>query len=130
MRSRFRTYRLFDRLNLNSIIQMPLFPANNSATPDPVDESMIGKSGMGEVYQAHDNKVGREVAIKVLPAALSADADRLARFEREAKVLAQLNHSGIASIYSLEGRGFRGVPCTRAGRKQTVQAPVLSSNEC
>ena len=62
-------------------------------------QSLIGKGGMGEVYSALDTKLDREVAIKVLPAALAGDPDRLSRFEREAKVLAQLNHPGIASIY-------------------------------
>ena len=55
---------------------------------------------MGEVYKARDTKLDRDVAIKVLPAALSSEPDRLARFEREAKVLASLNHSNIATIYS------------------------------
>ena len=56
---------------------------------------------MGEVYRAHDEKLGREVAIKVLPTALAADRERLARFEREAKVLASLNHPNIAAIYEI-----------------------------
>jgi Tol biopolymer transport system component/tRNA A-37 threonylcarbamoyl transferase component Bud32 len=62
----------------------------------------IGKGGMGEVYRARDTKLDRDVAIKVLPAALAQHPDRLARFEREAKVLAALNHSNIAVIYGLE----------------------------
>jgi Tol biopolymer transport system component len=62
----------------------------------------IGAGGMGEVYRASDSKLGREVAIKTLPAALAADEDRLARFEREAKLLAALNHPHIASVYSLD----------------------------
>jgi Tol biopolymer transport system component len=61
----------------------------------------LGEGGMGEVYRAEDTKLGREVAIKVLPAALTGDADRLARFEREARVLAALNHPHIASIYEV-----------------------------
>ena len=69
-------------------------------------QSLIGRGGMGEVYQALDTKLEREVAIKVLPAALANDADRLARFEREAKVLAQLNHPGIASVYGVEQRAL------------------------
>jgi serine/threonine protein kinase len=59
----------------------------------------IGTGGMGEVYRAKDTKLDREVAIKVLPAALAQDSERLARFEREAKVLASLNHPKIAQIY-------------------------------
>ena len=62
----------------------------------------LGAGGMGEVYRAHDTKLEREVAIKVLPDALAEDPDRLARFEREAKVLASLNHPNIAQIYGLE----------------------------
>ena len=57
---------------------------------------------MGEVYQAHDTKLGREVAIKVLPEAFANDPDRLSRFEREAKMLAALNDPTIATIYGLE----------------------------
>lgn len=62
----------------------------------------IGKGGMGEVYRARDTKLGREVAIKVLPEELAVDEERIARFEREAKLLASLNHPNIASIYGLE----------------------------
>src|SRR5271169_4647245 len=62
----------------------------------------IGAGGMGEVYQAHDTKLGRDVAIKVLPEAFVSDPERLSRFQREAKMLAQLNHPNIATIYGLE----------------------------
>ena len=62
----------------------------------------IGEGGMGEVYQARDTKLDRDVALKVLPEAFTADPDRLARFEREAKVLASLNHPNIGTIYGLE----------------------------
>ena len=65
-------------------------------------EARIGAGGMGEVYRARDTKLGRDVAIKVLPPHLMADADRRARFEREARLLATLNHSNIAQIYGLE----------------------------
>src|SRR6202047_2174583 len=66
----------------------------------------LGAGGMGEVYRAKDTKLDREVAIKVLPAALAQHPDRLARFEREAKVLASLNHPNIAAIYGLEDRAL------------------------
>src|SRR5712692_10684456 len=66
----------------------------------------IGAGGMGEVYRARDTKLDRDVAIKILPAALAQNPDRLARFEREAKVLAALNHPHIAAIYGLEDRAI------------------------
>jgi len=65
----------------------------------------IGRGGMGEVYQAKDQKLGRDVAIKVLPDEFAKDADRVARFQREAKLLASLNHPNIAAIYGLEESG-------------------------
>jgi serine/threonine-protein kinase len=61
----------------------------------------LGEGGMGEVWLATDTKLDREVAIKILPQALAADPDRLARFEREAKVLASLNHPNIAAIHGV-----------------------------
>ena len=69
-------------------------------------QSLIGRGGMGEVYRAVDTKLEREVAVKVLPATLAGDPERLARLEREAKVLAQLNHPGIAAIYGVEDRAL------------------------
>src|SRR3974390_1254797 len=71
--------------------------------------SHLGSGGMGDVYQATDSKLGRGVAVKFLTEAFAADADRIARFEREARVLASLNHPNIAGIYGLEeanGRKF------------------------
>ena len=65
----------------------------------------LGKGGMGEVYRARDTKLDRDVAIKVLPEDFATDPERLARFEREAKLLASLNHANIAAIYGLEDKG-------------------------
>jgi len=62
----------------------------------------LGKGGMGEVFRARDNALGRDVAIKILPVAFAGDADRLARFEREAQALASLNHPNIAQVYAIE----------------------------
>ncbi len=67
--------------------------------------SQLGKGGMGEVYQAKDHVLGRNVAIKILPEEFARDADRVARFQREAKLLASLNHPNIATIHGLEESG-------------------------
>ena len=70
----------------------------------------LGAGGMGEVYRARDQKLGRDVAIKMLPTAFTANADRLARFAREARVLAALNHPNIGAIYGLEeGNGINAL---------------------
>ncbi|MGH9794024.1 MAG: serine/threonine-protein kinase, partial [Candidatus Acidiferrales bacterium] len=68
----------------------------------------LGAGGMGEVYRATDTKLGRDVALKVLPTAFAQDAQRMARFQREAHVLASLNHPHIAAIYGLEETGAVG----------------------
>jgi serine/threonine protein kinase len=81
----------------------------------------LGEGGMGEVYRAHDTKLHRDVAIKVLLDASAADPDRLARFEREAQLLASLNHPRIAAIYGLEEAG--GV---RALVLELVDGPTLA----
>ena len=67
--------------------------------------AQIGEGGMGQVYRATDTRLKRQVAIKILPPSLAADPDRLARFQREAEVLASLNHPNIAGIYGLEESG-------------------------
>ena len=81
----------------------------------------LGAGGMGEVYRAHDSRLNRDVAIKTLPAALADDANRMARLQREAQVLASLSHPNIASIFGLEEAG--GV---RALVMELVEGPTLA----
>ena len=83
--------------------------------------SPLGAGGMGEVYRARDVNLRRDVALKILPAAFSADADRLARFEREARVLASLNHPHIAAIH-----GFEASADVRALVLELVDGPTLA----
>ena len=83
--------------------------------------ALIGEGGMGEVYRATDTQLNRQVALKVLPDTFANDPDRLARFEREAKVLASLNHPGIAAIYGVEESED-----TRALVLELVEGPTLA----
>src|SRR5262245_41353443 len=71
--------------------------------------SAIGAGGMGEVYRAHDSRLSREVAIKILPAAFAGDPDRLQRFEQEARAVAALNHPNILSVFDVVQHD--GSPC-------------------
>ena len=98
---------------------MPLEPGTTLGSFQVI--AKIGEGGMGEVYQARDTKLDRNVALKVLPEAFTADPDRLARFEREAKVLASLNHPNIAHIHGLEDSG--GI---RALVLELVDGPTLA----
>jgi serine/threonine protein kinase len=97
---------------------MPLTPGSRLGPYEIL--APLGAGGMGEVYRAHDTKLGREVAIKVLSAAMSANREQLARFDREAKVLASLNHPNIAQIYGLEESGE-----TRALVMELVEGSIL-----
>src|SRR5437773_10328889 len=81
--------------------------------------SPLGAGGMGEVYKARDTKLGRDVALKILPDAFTSDPARVARFQREAQLLAALNHPHIGAIYGLE----ESAPSTGSG--QAVQFLVL-----
>src|SRR3970282_184024 len=83
--------------------------------------ALIGAGGMGEVYRAHDTRLNRDVALKVLPEAFARDTQRMARFEREAKLLASLNHPNIAAIYGLEISGS-----IRALVMELVEGPTLA----
>ena len=81
----------------------------------------IGKGGMGEVYRARDTKLDRDVAIKILPEELAADEERVARFEREAKLLASLNHPSIGGIY-----GFENEDGVNAIVLEMIEGPTLA----
>ena len=83
--------------------------------------ALIGEGGMGQVYQATDTKLNRQVALKILPEAFATDPDRLARFQREAKVLASLNHPNIAQIHGIEE-----TEDTRALVLELVEGPTLA----
>ena len=95
----------------SAFLETPAFAAASVAGEGPLIgrrfgsylvRSLLGAGGMGEVYRAHDEQLGREVAIKILPRLFSSDPERLARFESEARVLAALNHPHIGAIYGLE----------------------------
>jgi serine/threonine protein kinase len=81
----------------------------------------LGAGGMGEVYRARDEKLGRDIALKILPEIFARDAERMARFQREAKVLASLNHPNVATIHGLEDSG-----CTPALIMELVEGPTLA----
>ena len=85
-------------------------------------KAQLGAGGMGEVYLATDTRLDRQVAIKALPAHLATDPDRLARFQREAKVLASLNHPNIAQIYGIEESTVQG---PASGASSAVRALVM-----
>jgi serine/threonine-protein kinase len=86
--------------------------------------SHIGAGGMGEVYRAHDTNLGRDVAIKVLPDVFATDADRLARFEREARVLASLSHPNIAAIHGLDRSGSTACLVMEFATGETLAARI------
>ncbi len=98
---------------------MPILPGRRLGPYEIL--SAIGAGGMGEVYKAHDTRLNRDVALKVIPEGFAADADRMARFEREAKLLASLNHPHIASIYGLEESSS-----TNALVMELVEGPTLA----
>jgi len=100
---------VFDRLPLGGaavfdVTSRAAFASGFQIGPCIVD-ALIGSGSMGQVYRARDTRLNRDVALKILPVDLAVDADRLARFRREAHVLATLNHSNIAAIYGLEEAG-------------------------
>jgi serine/threonine protein kinase len=99
---------------------MPLTPGTRLHAYDIIGP--LGAGGMGEVYRARDTKLGRDVAIKILPESVALDPVRLAHFEREARTLAALNHPHIAQIYGLEDAGARG----KALVMELVEGPTLA----
>ena len=106
-----------------SRLQSPLFmPLTIGTKLGPYEViAAIGAGGMGEVYRARDTRLGRDVALKVLPEAFARDAERLTRFRREAQVLASLNHPNIAAIY-----GFEDSDGTHALVMELVEGPTLA----
>src|SRR5262245_3143002 len=86
---------------------MPLAPGDRLGSYEIT--APLGQGGMGEVYRATDTNLKRQVAIKVLPTPLAADADRMARFRREAELLAALNHPCIATIYGFESQDIDSI---------------------
>src|SRR5215472_128044 len=98
---------------------MPLSPGTRLGPYEIL--SAIGAGGMGEVYKARDTKLNRDVALKILPDAFALDDDRIARFRREAQVLASLNHPNIAAIYGFEDSGS-----THALVLELVEGPTLA----
>ena len=87
--------------------------------------SMLGSGGMGEVYRAHDSKLGRDVALKILPTLFTSDPDRLARLEREARALAALSHPHVAGIYGIEDLDDAGMS-TRALVLELIEGETLA----
>lgn len=98
---------------------MPLVPGNRIGPYEIV--SPLGAGGMGEVYRARDKRLGRDVALKVLPEAFASDSQRMVRFEREAKVLASMNHPNIAALF-----GFEESDGARALVMELVEGPMLA----
>src|SRR6476646_1854274 len=89
--------------------------------------SKLGQGGMGEVYRAHDTRLGRAVAIKVLPTEFATDSDRLARFEREARATAALNHPNILSVYDVGTAGDMSYLVTELLEGQTLRSAVAGT---
>src|SRR5262249_26930682 len=108
------------RADLSGIVDAPSLPSGTRLGPYEILD-VIGIGGMGQVYRAPDRRVGREIAIKVLPPLLAVDPDRVARFEREARLLASLNHPHIAQIHGVaESDGQRALVM------ELVEGPTLA----
>src|SRR5436189_1955728 len=103
---------------------MPLAPGTTIGAYEIAE--LLGAGGMGEVYRARDTRLKRDVAIKVLPDSLACDIERLARFEREAQVLASLNHPHIAALYGVEDAPADGGPHVHALVMELVEGEPLA----
>jgi serine/threonine protein kinase len=101
---------------------MPLTPGSRFGAYEVI--AALGVGGMGEVYRARDMQLNRDVALKVIPDAFTLDPDRLARFKREAQVLASLNHANIAAIY-----GFEESKGVQALVLELVEGPTLAGRQ-
>ena len=103
---------------------MPLTPGTRLGHYDVT--ALIGEGGMGQVWQATDTQLNREVALKILPDAFAADPDRLARFKREAQILASLNHPNIAAIYGIEESAATECPGLQPGQLVAQTRPAAT----
>src|SRR6266498_526358 len=104
---------------------MPIAPGSRLGAYEIV--SLLGIGGMGEVYRARDTKLGRDVALKTLPETFTHDPDRVARFRREAQVLAALSHPNIAGIYGLDEQGDQHFLTMELVDGETLDARVKAS---
>jgi len=91
-------------------------------------QDKLGSGGMGEVYRARDTKLSRDVALKVLPETFASDPERMARFRREAQILASLNHPNIAAIYGFEDSGNRHALVMELVEGQTLAKMLETGN--
>ncbi|HEY9462405.1 MAG TPA: protein kinase, partial [Vicinamibacterales bacterium] len=109
-----------------AVLALSTAPLTGSIGPYEID-GLLGAGGMGEVYRARDPRLGRDVAIKILPRGFTDNADRLARFEREARILAALNHPNIAAIYGLEDGPIGSDDRARALILELVEGETLEA---
>jgi eukaryotic-like serine/threonine-protein kinase len=107
---------------------MPLAPGTSIGPYEVL--APLGPGGTGEAYRARDAKLRREVALKILPEALAADPERRARFEREARTLAALNHPHVAQVYGFEESGATHLALTPGNGSSSVRQADASPSTC